>query len=222
MSKDLNPVEQIYLSSKSLDDFQESYLEKMKLNLEDAKHINLSPLHEEILQCRNRGGKVIAFGNGGSAANAAHFCTGISYVTRNWDNPIKSICLNQDMILTTSLANDHGYENIFVRQLQVLAHPNDLIVAFSVSGQSLNVINAIEYSKKQKIKTCAFLGGTGGQTLSLVDIPVHLSSPHTLLGFTEDTHMILCHLLAYYLEYTYLNEKIEKVRSHETSESKIN
>lgn len=222
MSKNQNPIEKMYLSSKSLLAFQESYLEKMKNNLEDAKRINLNPLHDEILQCRNRGGKVIAFGNGGSAANAAHFCTGISYVTRNWENPIKSICLNQDMVLATSLANDHGYENIFVRQLQVLAHPDDLIVAFTVSGQSSNVVKAIEYAKTRKIKTSAFLGVLGGQTLPLVDIPIHLSSPHMVLGFTEDTHMILCHLLAYYLEYTYSNEKNKKARSHETSESNSN
>lgn len=222
MSKDITPVERIFLSSDGLPDFQERYLELMKTNIEEAKRINLNSLHEELLKCRSRGGKVIAFGNGGSAANAAHFCTGISYVTRNWENPIKTVCLNQDTILMTSLANDHGYENIFVRQLQVLAHPDDLVVAFTVSGQSFNVVKAIEYAKNKKIKTCAFLGASGGKVLPLVDIPVHLSSPHTVLGFTEDVHMILCHLLAYYLEYADSNKKIEKARSGEVSEAKIN
>lgn len=222
MSKDISPVEKIFLSSKGLHDFQQNYLEQMKISLEEAKLINLSSLHEELLNCRHRGGKVIAFGNGGSAANAAHFCTGISYVTRNWENPIKSTCLNQDTVLLTSLANDHGYENIFVKQLQVLAHKDDLVVCFSVSGQSSNVVKAIEFAKNKKIKTCAFLGSSGGKVLPLIDIPVHVSSPHTVLGFTEDVHMILCHLLAYYLEYTHSNTKFEKASCSEISEAKIN
>ena len=222
MSKDISPVEKIFLSSKGLYDFQGSYLELMKLSLEEAKLIDLSSLYEELLNCRNRGGKVIAFGNGGSAANAAHFCTGISYVTRNWENPIKSICLNQDTVLLTSLANDHGYENVFVKQLQVLAQPNDLIVCFSVSGQSSNVVKAMDYAKNKEIKTCAFLGSSGGKVLPLSDVLVHVSSPHTVLGFTEDVHMILCHLLAYYLEYTHSNKKTEKALRSEISEAKIN
>lgn len=219
MSKNLNPVEQIFLSSSSFNEFQNSYIDLMKVNLEKAKQINLIPLYDELLKCRDRGGKVIAFGNGGSAANAAHFCTGISYVTRDWENPIKSICLNQDSILMTSLANDHGYENIFVKQLQVLAHPDDLVVAFSVSGRSSNVVNAIEYANSKKIRTCAFLGDAEGTALPLVNIPVRASSSHTLLGFAEDIHMILCHLLAYYLEYTNSNKNIEKARTGENSEA---
>ena len=117
--------------------------------------------------------------------------------------------LNQDTILITSLANDLGYEQIFYRQLQVVAKKEDLVVGFSVSGKSKNVVNALKFAKEKKMRTVGFLGSDGGDVLSLVDIPVLIENTNTLLGFTEDIHMTICHIVAYYLEFSYKNDRSE-------------
>ena len=93
-------IENFFLDSNDIENFKVKYIDYFKQALSQVDEIKLSVVLEEIISCQKRGGKIISFGNGGSAANAAHFCTGISYVTRNWESPISAMSLNQDTIFT--------------------------------------------------------------------------------------------------------------------------
>ncbi len=105
-------------------------------------------------------GKLIFAGNGGSAAEAQHMSAEYvgTLVTSNKRDPIPSIALSVDSSFITAWSNDHGYEDIFRRQLQALAKERDCFVSFSTSGESTNILNAIEYANSMKIKTISFTG----------------------------------------------------------------
>ena len=108
----------------------------------------------------NKGGKLIFAGNGGSAAEAQHMSAEYvgTLVTSNKRNPIPSIALSVDTSFITAWSNDHGYDDIFRRQLQALAKENDCFVSYSTSGESKNILNAIEYANSMNIKTISFTG----------------------------------------------------------------
>ena len=105
-------------------------------------------------------GKLIFAGNGGSAAEAQHMSAEYvgTLVTSNKRDPIPSIALSVDSSFITAWSNDHGYEDIFRRQLQALAKESDCFVSYSTSGESKNILNAIEYANSMKIKTISFTG----------------------------------------------------------------
>jgi len=105
-------------------------------------------------------GKLIFAGNGGSAAEAQHMSAEYvgTLVTSNKRDPIPSIALSVDSSFITAWSNDHGYEDIFRRQLQALAKESDCFVSYSTSGESRNILNAIEYANSMKIKTISFTG----------------------------------------------------------------
>ena len=175
--------------------------------LSSLAKIDFNPLYDSILKCHKRGGKILIMGNGGSAANASHMATGISYVTRNWDNPIAAIAIGMDSILTSSLANDHGYENVFLRQLQVLLSEKDLVIGISVSGNSPNVVKAMEYAAHREVETFLLAGHDGGLLAKTCPHKIVISQNDCLYGLTEDVHMIIGHIIAYYLEFNFKSDR---------------
>ncbi len=183
-----------------MNSFKSFYLKEFGQYLQQLETFDLEPLTQVILETYKKKKKIIAIGNGGGAANAAHFCTGLSYVTRMWENPIKTVNLTNDVTLLTSLANDHGFENIFLRQLQVLLEPGDVVVAFTASGNSKNLIKAFEFCRERSVQTVAFSATDGGALLALTDVKVHFPQTEKNQAFAEDLHMILSHLISYYLE----------------------
>ena len=189
-----------YHETQDINNFKSFYIDQFKTFLNCFDAIDLGPLSDKIVQLHQSGKKIITLGNGGSAANAAHFCTGMSYVSRLWDNPLKSISLSQDATLMSSLANDHGYDNIFYRQLQVLLDPGDVLFAFSVSGNSQNILKAVDFAKSKGVVCVGFTGADGGQLKKKVDLSIHLPQGEKIQGFAEDAHMVLAHLLSYYME----------------------
>ena len=113
-----------------------------------------------FIEAINKGGKLIFAGNGGSAAEAQHMSAEYvgTLITSNKRNPIPSIALSVDTSFITAWSNDHGYEDIFRRQLQALGKENDCFVSYSTSGESKNILNAIEYANSMNIKTISFTG----------------------------------------------------------------
>ena len=141
--------ENIFLKrSKILEDNQDYLIDSVR---------TISQVFIEVI---NRGGKLIFAGNGGSAAEAQHMSAEYvgTLVTSNKRNPIPSIALSVDTSFITAWSNDHGYEDIFRRQLQALAKENDCFVSYSTSGESKNILNAIEYANSMNIKTISFTG----------------------------------------------------------------
>jgi D-sedoheptulose 7-phosphate isomerase len=148
-------------------------------------------------EARDQGRHIFVLGNGGSASTASHFATdlgkGASY---NRPERFRVLPLTDSMSTVTAYANDVHYDCVFVEQLKNFARPGDLVVAISSSGNSPNVIRAVEYANEIGCRTLGMTGRDGGKLGPLSQLNLLVSEPHT--GRIEDAHMVLCHMLAYY------------------------
>lgn len=137
---------------------------------------------------------IYVFGNGGSAATASHFQNDFNKgVSEHIDKKFQFLCLNDNVATIMAIANDIGYEEVFRFQLIGKIKSNDIIIAISGSGNSPNVINAVEYGKKQGCKVVGLTGYSGGRLKELSDISLHV--PINSMQITEDVHMIFNHLM---------------------------
>lgn len=136
---------------------------------------------------------IYLFGNGGSAAAASHMMTDLSMIDTRGMPPIRAVAFTDNVPLMTAWANDTGYENVFARPLQTMCQPGDVCIAISCSGNSKNVLRAVEAAKAIGAKIIAFTGDTGGQLAPLAD--VCLWAPHPFIGAQEDIHLAFDHLI---------------------------
>ncbi|MGE5223264.1 MAG: SIS domain-containing protein, partial [Omnitrophica WOR_2 bacterium] len=147
-------------------------------------------LHEARLNKR----MIFVMGNGGSASTASHFAADLSKNTYNPEYPsFRAISLADNMAIFSAYANDEGYENVFARQVASLADPGDIVIAISASGNSMNVVRAVEVANQIGATTIGFTGFTGGKVGNLVDI--HLHVPSTIIEQVEDIHLLLEHMI---------------------------
>ena len=138
-------------------------------------------------------------GNGGSAATASHFANDIAIGSKSWSKPFRALSLVDNIPTLTAIANDDGYEEIFVQQLKVQMVPGDVVVAISASGNSPNVVRAIEYANANGAFTVGVTGFDGGKLRDISRIGVHIPTTKGDYGHVEDVHMILNHLISAYL-----------------------
>ena len=170
----------------------------LKLLSETIKKVDKNSLNDVInalLKVRDDGGTVYIFGNGGSAATASHcVCDFNKGISLNLNKKFRFVCLSDNTSTMTAIANDIGYDEVFRLQLKDRLNDNDMIFAISGSGNSKNVINAVEYAKEQGVKVISLTGYDGGKLLKLSDYPVHINVNN--MQVAEDAHMIVCHLIA--------------------------
>jgi len=151
-----------------------------------------------VERCLRGGNKLLVCGNGGSAADAAHFATEL-VVRFVQDRPAyPAICLTGDGGLLTAAGNDYGFDEIFARQVAALGMENDLLVCLTTSGKSKNIIRALQEAKSRKLKTIAFLGRDGGSTIGLADVDLLVSSDST--ARIQEAHKLLLHVLCDIIE----------------------
>ena len=141
---------------------ENTFLKRSKILEDNQDYLidSVKTISQVFIEAINKGGKLIFAGNGGSAAEAQHMSAEYvgTLITSNKRNPIPSIALSVDTSFITAWSNDHGYEDIFRRQLQALGKENDCFVSYSTSGESKNILNAIEYANSMNIKTISFTG----------------------------------------------------------------
>lgn len=139
-------------------------------------------------------GRIYICGNGGSAATASHFQNDFNKgVSEYIEIPFRFHCLNDNVATLMAIANDIGYEEVFRFQLRGNLEENDIVVAISGSGNSKNVLNAVEYAKEQGCKIIGLTGFGGGKLKELADVSLH--APVNSMQITEDVHMIFDHLM---------------------------
>lgn len=149
---------------------------------------------------RHGGGTIFLLGNGGSAATASHVANDLGLGPRvRGGEPYRAVSLSDNVAFLTAAGNDLGYESVFVEQLKTLMRPGDVVIAISASGNSPNVVRAVEYAKKRAAFTVGLTGFDGGRLREIADECVHIATPHGDYGPVEDLHLILGHLLATYL-----------------------
>lgn len=139
------------------------------------------------------GGSVFVCGNGGSASDSQHFAAELTG-RYNQDRPgYPAIALTTDTSALTAIGNDYGFESIFSRQLQSIAKPGDLLVAISTSGNSSNVVRAVEFAKEHEIKSVGLLGRDGGKLAQLVDTALTINIEST--ARVQEAHILMLHII---------------------------
>ena len=150
-------------------------------------------LLSETVDSNNR---IWVAGNGGSAATASHFATDLSRCNNSSGDPIKGISLCDNSGLITAIGNDFGFDQIFSRQLSNAAVKGDLLIVISASGNSKNLLLAMEWAKNNGVKTLALTGFDGGKAKMLADTSLHVPTSDGDYGVAEDAHSMLCHFLS--------------------------
>jgi D-sedoheptulose 7-phosphate isomerase len=147
-----------------------------------------------LQEARCRGANIFIMGNGGSASTASHFVCDLLKNTRIEGIPaFKVTGLADNMAVVSAFANDEGYENIFAQQLSILVQPDDIVIGISTSGNSMNVIRAIELANQRGAITIAFTGHEGGKLGTIVDLNVCVPSDN--IERIEDIHLVLEHMI---------------------------
>jgi D-sedoheptulose 7-phosphate isomerase len=148
---------------------------------------------EKICQAFGNGNRLYTMGNGGSAADALHFAEELLGRYKRDRKPLPASSFVADPTGLTCISNDYGWENVFVRQVQGLVKPGDIVVGISTSGNSENVLRAMKAAKEQNAFTVAFTGATGGKIAPLAD---HLLNvPSTATARIQEMHIFMIHLL---------------------------
>ncbi len=158
---------------------------------------NLDVIVESLYNCILRKGSIWIIGNGGSASTADHLEVDLSYVrltSEYFEIRAKSLCSNNAVL--TAIANDIGFENVFSHQLMRQAQPGDVCIAISASGNSKNLIEAVNVCKEKSITSIAILGFDGGSLVSQADITCLIKTKLGMYGHVEDIHLSICHFLA--------------------------
>ncbi|MGB1735789.1 MAG: SIS domain-containing protein [Schleiferiaceae bacterium] len=170
------------------------YIDLVKSTLDALDPKALEALVEAFHTTYEKGGNIYTMGNGGSGASASHaagdFLKGASY---GLDKRFRMICLNDNLPSMMAIANDIGWESIFVEPLKNFLSPNDLVIGISGSGNSKNVVNALEYANAQGATTVAMSGFKGGKISEIATINVH--APVMDMEVTEDVHMVIFNIV---------------------------
>ena len=164
-----------------------------------SMHVLSAPLLRAIalcFGCVTNNAKMLACGNGGSAADAQHFIAELVGRFERDRLPLAGVALNTDTSILTAVGNDYGFDQIFARQIMALGQPGDVLVAISTSGNSANVQLAIEAAHAREMKVIA-LTGKGGGTIGNLLLPsdIHLCVPHERTMRIQEVHILLLHLL---------------------------
>ena len=176
--------------------FPQQYISQLRSALDALDLGKVEQAIEWLRETRDAGRQIFVFGNGGSAATASHFATdmvkGASY---NRDKRFRILALTDSLPTISAYANDVSYDCVFLEQLKNFAQPGDLVMGISGSGNSPNVVLALEYANSIGCRTLALTGRDGGKLGPAAQLNIHVPVPH--MGRIEDAHMIVCHILCY-------------------------
>jgi D-sedoheptulose 7-phosphate isomerase len=157
----------------------------------------LRRLGEALLQCWAARGKVLTAGNGGSAADAIHLAEELVVRYRKNRRALAAVAMCDAGVLTCA-GNDLGYESVFARQVEALGNPGDFLIVFTTSGNSENIIRAIEAAKSRGLKTVAFIGRAGGKAKGACDFEFHIPSDSG--ARVQEGHLMLYHALCEWID----------------------
>ncbi|HWD92716.1 MAG TPA: SIS domain-containing protein [Verrucomicrobiae bacterium] len=172
------------------------YLKAQKAALESIPVEGTARLIELLRAGLKEDRQIFVFGNGGSASNSSHFVTDLGKgASDKVGKRFRVVALNDNVSWMTALANDYSYEDVFFGQLQNYGQPGDIALGISVSGNSPNCVKALEWSRKQGLKTIALVGAKRGRMAEIAENVIVINDTH--YGRVEDAQMAICHMLCY-------------------------
>jgi len=179
-------------------DYVRNYIDRLEQGLRAIDPTAIAEVVEVLESARVEERTLFIIGNGGSAATASHMANDLQKLASQGKAPAyRAIALTDNVPLITAWGNDEDYTAVFVRQLEALAHQGDVLIAITGSGNSPNIIRAMEWAKDEGLDTIALLGFDGGKARSIADHVLLFAEDH--YGRIEDAHMILEHMIANYL-----------------------
>ena len=186
--------------------FIEQYIENQKTTLGTIPVEKVTDVITIFKQALDEDRNIFVFGNGGSAANASHFVTDLGKGSSDKTaKRFRCISLNDNTAWMTALGNDYSYDDVFLRQIMNFAKAGDILFTMSVSGNSPNLVKAIQWGKGNRLTTIALVGKKRGRLAEISDIVVPVNDDH--YGRVEDAHMGICHMIAYaFMENTALQK----------------
>ncbi|HJN23962.1 MAG TPA: SIS domain-containing protein [Rhodospirillales bacterium] len=185
----------------NLNAFFNAELDEHKSALAATREVLGEPFQRLVGACAEAvrgGGRIVFFGNGGSAADAQHLAAELSVRYQRDRVPIAGFALTTNTSALTAIGNDFGFEDLFARQIQALCKPDDVVIGISTSGNSANIIKALREAKKLGAVAAGFGGGDGGQMLGLAD--PFLLVPNNNVARVQEMHITLGHMLCGALE----------------------
>jgi D-sedoheptulose 7-phosphate isomerase len=178
--------------------FFQDYSRRLSDATRSADWAAIERLATQVRNCWARGGQLFLCGNGGSAGNAIHLANDFLYgIAKGRLRGLRVHALSANASILTCLANDLGYEHIFSEQLKVYANRGDVLGVFSGSGNSPNVVKALETARSMGLETFAVLGYSGGRCKQLADVPLHF--PVDDMQISEDLQLVVGHMLMQWL-----------------------
>lgn len=151
---------------------------------------------QRLRRARDRGATIFVAGNGGSAATAAHFVNDLGKATKIANRPpLRVMCLGENVSWLTALANDEGYARVFTGQMENFADRGDLLIVISASGNSPNLVHAVEYAKAHGVESIGILGFDGGVLKEQVEDAIWVASEIGAYGPVESTHVVICDIM---------------------------
>jgi D-sedoheptulose 7-phosphate isomerase len=180
---------------------------KVKLAIAEIMAPAILKVGQSLGASLKQGGKALFCGNGGSAADSQHLATElvIRLSSENNRRALGAIALTTDTSILTACSNDYGFDYIFSRQVEALGRADDILFAISTSGNSINVINAVNAAKKLGIETVGFLGGNGGKLASIVDYPLIIPSKD--VQHIQESHITIGHIIIAIAESDFINDR---------------
>jgi len=174
--------------------------EYQKSTLQAVEQIDLEKVDQAIewfREARDSARRIFVCGNGGSASTASHFaCDMVKGASFDRPTRFRLLALTDSLPTITAYSNDVGYDVVFAEQLRNFAEAGDLFMAISGSGNSPNVLRAIEYANTVGCRTIALTGRDGGKLGPLAQLNIQVAVPH--MGRIEEAHMVVCHMICYY------------------------
>ncbi len=175
---------------------EESLIAKRRFFDESTARVALAA--QTIIEAIRAGGKLMIFGNGGSAADAQHIAAELAFKMGRERAALPALALTTDTSLITAIGNDRSFDFIFARQIQAVGREGDAALAISTSGNSPNVVEAVKAARALGIRTIGLLGGDGGQVASLVDLPLIVR--HSQTPRIQEVHIIISHIICQLIE----------------------
>jgi D-sedoheptulose 7-phosphate isomerase len=195
----MNEIERLFARTGTGAAFARGYLSYVQQVLSVIDADAVARFIDILLSARDRDAQIFFVGNGGSAATASHFANDIGYGSRSWIRPFRASSLCDNAAVVTAIANDLGYEEVFVTQLKTAMRRGDVVVAISVSGNSTNVLRGLEYANAHGGVTVGLTGFAGGRVKEIAQFNVHVPTNAGEYGPAEDGHMVIDHLIGAFL-----------------------
>ncbi len=201
----MNNIDRFF--NEDVSQFSENYIQYVSEVIKNINIENIKKFIEILLEAKQKKSTVYFIGNGGSASTASHFANDLAIGTNSSKNPLKVISLVDNNAIMTAIANDYGFEEVFLRQVKIYCKKDDVLVAISASGNSGNLLSSIKFANSFGINTVALTSFDGGQLKNLAKHCIHVPTELKEYGPAEDAHLIINHLVMSYLKRHFENEE---------------